>query len=296
MNINMEYYRVFYYVAKLGSMTQAAYELNTDQPNVSRIIKRMEDESGFKLFLRSGKKLILTNEGEIVYSKIKGAVERITEVEAQLDSTRDYLNHNVAIACSGIATHYIEPILSPYKKAHPELTLKFLCYTSNEVLSMLNEETIDIGFAVLTDPIPPQFIATPIYDFRDVLTVGSDYEYLTKKKHHLKDLEDLEFVILPKNTQTFEFFASFCKSHDFHPKASLEVTRSDHVSLMLLHNWGVSFLPDFVVNEVNVNIPLYAVELYEELPKRTIYMITKQGHPLSPVTKEIISLFPAKPI
>lgn len=293
MNINMEYYRVFYYVASLGSMTAAAEKLGTDQPNVSRIIKRMEDESGFSLFLRSGKKLVLTTEGGKIYSMIKGSVERIIDTERQIECTRDYRNRNVTIASSGIAMHYIEEIIRDKKRFYPNLSLKLHCLTTTEVLKLLDEEAVDIGFCVLSDDIPSQFNATVIHTFKDYITVGPEYSYLTEKPHSIHDFADIDFVSLPPHTQSYNFFEKFYKEHNFTPRIRLEVTRSDHAALMILNNWGIGFLPKFVVDRASANLPLQTVDLIEQIPERHVYMITKKGHALSKTTKAMASLFAA---
>ena len=77
MNINYEYYRVFYYVVKYQNFTQAAIALMNNQPNITRIIKNLEKELGCTLFIRSNRGVKLTQEGEKLYSHIRIAVEQI---------------------------------------------------------------------------------------------------------------------------------------------------------------------------------------------------------------------------
>ena len=60
MNVNYEYYRIFYYVAKYENVTQAAEVLQSNQPNVSRIIKLLEHEMGCQLLLRRAFRLSCT--------------------------------------------------------------------------------------------------------------------------------------------------------------------------------------------------------------------------------------------
>ena len=55
MNVNLEYYRVFYYVCVHGSLTAAARELCISQPAVSQAVRQLEKEAGIKLFLRTSK-------------------------------------------------------------------------------------------------------------------------------------------------------------------------------------------------------------------------------------------------
>ena len=63
-NINFEYYKVFYYVARYGSFTQAAKALYSNQPNVARVINLLEQELGCQLMIRTNRGIHLTEEGK----------------------------------------------------------------------------------------------------------------------------------------------------------------------------------------------------------------------------------------
>ena len=67
MNINYEYYKVFYYVAKYKSFTAAARVLFNNQPNITRMMKKLEEEIGCSLFIRQRHGVSLTPEGEKLY-------------------------------------------------------------------------------------------------------------------------------------------------------------------------------------------------------------------------------------
>ena len=70
MNINFEYYKIFYVVAKNKNITKGAEELNITQPAISRVIKALEDQIGYKLFIREKKGVILIREGEKLFNTI----------------------------------------------------------------------------------------------------------------------------------------------------------------------------------------------------------------------------------
>ena len=55
MNLNLEYYKVFYYVAKYKSITLAAEKLSLSQPAVSQSIRHLEEEVGTPLFVRTAR-------------------------------------------------------------------------------------------------------------------------------------------------------------------------------------------------------------------------------------------------
>ena len=77
MDVNLEYYKIFYYVGKLGSITHAAESLHLSQPAVSQGIKNLEKALGSPVFVRVGKGVRLTMEGQILYQYISSAYEEI---------------------------------------------------------------------------------------------------------------------------------------------------------------------------------------------------------------------------
>ena len=77
MYVNCDYYRVFYYVAKYGSLSQAARLLLAGQPNLTRAIRNLEAALGCPLFTRSSRGMRLTPEGERLYAHIRVAFEHI---------------------------------------------------------------------------------------------------------------------------------------------------------------------------------------------------------------------------
>ncbi len=73
MDINYEYYKVYYYVGKYRNITKAAQALGGSQPNVTRVIKLLEDALGCQLLLRSNKGITFTEKGELLYERVSAA-------------------------------------------------------------------------------------------------------------------------------------------------------------------------------------------------------------------------------
>lgn len=74
---NLEYYKVFYYVAKTGSVTGAAKQLSISQPAVSQAIKQLETSLGIDLFYRAARGVKLTREGQLLFSYVEKGYEQI---------------------------------------------------------------------------------------------------------------------------------------------------------------------------------------------------------------------------
>ena len=116
MNIDLELYRIFYVVAKNNHMTRASEELHISQPAISQSIKKLEDQLGGALFLRSNKGMELTEEGKMFYEYVKGALELINNAENEFTSFKDLSKGEVKIGCSTTLTKLL--LLDPLKKFH----------------------------------------------------------------------------------------------------------------------------------------------------------------------------------
>ena len=106
MNINLEYYKIFYYVAKHGSITKAARELCLSQPAVSQEIKQLEENLGVALFVRQAKGVSLTYEGQVLYSYVEKGYESIIQGEAKVKELIGLEIGEVKIGASDMTLQY----------------------------------------------------------------------------------------------------------------------------------------------------------------------------------------------
>ena len=118
MNVDLELYRVFYAVAKHKHMTKASEELHVSQPAISQAIKKLEEELGGALFVRSNKGMDLTEEGEMFYSYVSGALKLINDAENEFGSFKRLTKGELKIGCSASLTKLV--LLQALKEFHQD--------------------------------------------------------------------------------------------------------------------------------------------------------------------------------
>ena len=116
---------VFEAAARCGNFTRAAQELYVSQPAVSRMLARMEDHIGVRLFERVRGGIELTESGRILYTKISegfnGIESAIREIEARATGVE-----SVTLSVStGFTTHWLMPRMSRLNEAFPSIDLRF---------------------------------------------------------------------------------------------------------------------------------------------------------------------------
>ena len=158
MYISFEYYRIFYYVAKYGSISQAAEALMNNQPNIAlarpheqRAVQLLESELNCTLFVRSRKGVELTPEGEKLYSHVAAAVEQIQYGEEELCLERTLAKGVVTIGASEIALRcYLLPVLKNFRQKYPGVRIHVFNHSTPQAISALKHGLVDLG--VVTTP------------------------------------------------------------------------------------------------------------------------------------------------
>ena len=144
MNIDLELYRIFYTVAKNKHMTKASEELHISQPAISQSIKKLENQLGGPLFLRSNKGMELTEEGKMFYDYVKGALELIKNAENEFTSFKDLSRGEIKIGCSTTLTKLIlMNTLKVFHKDYPDISINITNDLTNNLINDLKLGKLD---------------------------------------------------------------------------------------------------------------------------------------------------------
>ena len=124
MDINLELYKVFYYVATTLSFSEASRQLFISQSAVSQSIKTLEKKLNHPLFIRSTKKVLLTPEGELLLQHVKPALQLLDEGESLL-SGDNLLKGQLRIAASDtICRYFLIDYLQKFHQTYPDVRIK----------------------------------------------------------------------------------------------------------------------------------------------------------------------------
>ena len=113
MNQNLSSYWIFYTVANAGNISKAAKELYISQPAISKSIQKLEESLNCKLFSRSSRGVILTDEGTLLYGHVKEAFETLNLGEDKLKRSIELGVGHLKIGVSSTLCKYL---LLPYLK------------------------------------------------------------------------------------------------------------------------------------------------------------------------------------
>ena len=210
MKTNLELYKVFYYVAKNKNITQAANELMVSQPAVSKSIKVLERDLDTTLFNRGKDGVTFTNAGELLYKKIKRAIELIISAEEDLTSLNNMEHGTINIGAGNtIMQRYLMPYIKKFHELYPNINVIVHTVVTEELIKRAHVGLVDIVFTHLPNNIPDGFTTIKLKKLHDILVVNknSDYKNKTISK---KDLSTLPLILLPFNASNRKNFNKFC--------------------------------------------------------------------------------------
>ena len=119
--------RVFYAVADAGSLTHAGETLHLSQSAVSRQIRSLEESLGATLFHRHARGLILTEQGELLYSATRDINARLTLARAQIQDAKSTDAGNLTVeATHGLGSLWLAPRLGRFLGEHPEISIQLV--------------------------------------------------------------------------------------------------------------------------------------------------------------------------
>lgn len=288
MFVSYDYYRIFYYVAKYRSFTQAASVLLANQPNITRAVKNLEAALECTLFVRSNRGVQLTPEGEQLYSHISVAFEQIQMGEEELTMNKSLGSGVVSIGASETALHcLLLPVLKQYKAQHPGVSIKVSNHSTPQAVTALKNGLVDL--AVVTTPLDDVDILreVPIKEVREVAVCGAGFAELAERELTLKELTEYPIVCLGSQTKTYEFYTKLFLSHGLTLHADIEAATADQILPMVKNDLGIGFVPEeFVRNESN-HKNLFVLNLTDEIPPRYICMVKRTDRSLSIAAKEL---------
>lgn len=278
MDINFEYYKIFYYTAKYKNITKAAAALGSSQPNVTRIIKLLESQLNCRLFIREPRGLSLTEAGEKLYSHVEIAYKHFLNAQEEISGQSDEERGTIELGATETALHLLLlDAMRKFKASHPKIRIKVHNYSTPELIQFLNAGKIDL--AVITTPYKTakSYQYETLYNFREILVGGTQYDFLCGKKLELKELKNYPLIGLGRGTATYDLYKDFFIEHDTDMELDMEVASSDLMLPLIQSDLGIGFVPENLALPLLKKKRLVQIQLNTEIPTRSIQIASDKN-------------------
>ena len=261
MNINFELYKVFYEVANEKSISKGAEKLLISQPAVTQSIRTLEEQLGGKLFIRTPKGVVLTNEGEILYNYIKEGMNYFINGSNKFLSLKNLDSGVLNIGASTvISENILIDVLGLFHKKYPNVVINIYNDLTDNLVKKLRNGDLDL-IVISTDNEYKDIELHDLCLLHDIF-VSNEKLDITLDRNNINDFD----IIIQKNPSVMR--RNFDKSIDFEFSPKMEVVSHSLVCKLVSNGFGIGLVTKEFVNdfyEVKSNISIK--------PRRVVYGI-----------------------
>ena len=298
LDCSLEYYRAFYYVALLGSVTRAAGALFLSQPAVTRTIRKLEEHLDCRLFTRDAKGSHLTREGEILYQRVEKAFQLLTEGEKELMQMAAFEMGRLDIGATETTLyHFLLPKIEAFRTLYPKIGIHVTGSSTRDTVTLLQMGEVDLSLAVspLEDMEPMNDIAvTPVFDFQDVFVAGPFFAHLQGRVLSADELSRLPLVMVEKGTSARKNIDRWFESGGvtFEPDYSVRTTSA--VVPFVLRNLAVGIMPSMFADELLGQDGFFEVDTHTSIPRREVVLMVRKTAPASQLCRVFFEFLTAQ--
>jgi LysR family transcriptional activator of nhaA len=247
--LNFHHFFYFWRVAKAGHLTRVARELHLSQSALSTQIRQLEDRLGEALFKRTGRRLVLTDTGQLALSYAENIFGLSQELLGRLQGYSDGMVRlrvgSVATLSRNYQENWIRPLLSD-----PSVTLSLESGVLDDLLNRLMEHRLDVVLANDAVPAAPD---RPLHcrflGSQAISLVGPAGIWKGRMLRLPEDLGGLELALPGPRHALRAQFDALCVSAGVTPKLRAEVDDMAMLRLVARDSGWLTVLPEVVVQD-----------------------------------------------
>lgn len=274
MNIDYELYRIFYYVVQHNTISKAAEYLYISQPAVSQAIANLEDKLGGKLFIRTKKGIVLTDEGKVLYDYIKVGIDSFIKGENAFLNYKNLDSGSIRIGASTTVTrNIVMPYIEDFHKLYPNVDIKITNNLTIELINLLRNGELDLLVVNLPMKEHKDLTIIPICQVQDIFVGNLDYFKKTNGHIKLDELTNYPLVFQQAPSNTRDFLDNYFKNNNLNIKAQNEIVSYNLVMDFVKAGFGIGYATkEFILDDLKTK-KLYEIKINPKVPKREIGII-----------------------
>ena len=283
--------RAFCHAARLGSISRAAAHVGSSQPSLSLQVRKLEEELGVALFLRSGPRISLTHAGERLYARAMPLVEGMDRLPAAFaESYHDVFSDVLVIGAGQTSAAYLLPrYVERFHEHWPEIRIEIRTGTGEQRLKWLRGYDLDlvVGSAIVA---PPDIDFHPVLSSEFVLITAADHPLAGRESITVVEAMAYPFVAHPAARFASQVTGVILGLMDATPDVVVEVDGWSVITNYVAAGVGISFVPELCLTEHD---GLWRISLGGALPPRRYGTMTRRDGILTLAARRFLDVMVA---
>ncbi|GIV62850.1 MAG: LysR family transcriptional regulator [Chloroflexota bacterium] len=276
--------RVFIVAAETLNFSLAAKKLNLSQPAVTQTIQALENQLGEGLFLRSGRKLQLSETGESFLPVARQLVTLNLRAREVVDASRGQIGGFLTIACSTTPGKYVLPVVvGDFLRRYPRVSAQCLVVSRRAALEMLEKGEAHFAFSSSIEEFDHHYEFRPFISDPVRLIVPASHPWAARGEIEVEELKNERFILREECAGTFRVVKEALAQHgiNIHElQLVLRMGNSEAIAVAVQRGVGVGFVSQMVLQ--NLTLPdVRVVSIRGIHLKQQIYMTRHRLNPVS---------------
>nr|WP_312029568.1 LysR family transcriptional regulator [Paenibacillus sedimenti] len=271
----LEYRLLEYFLAVCEELhfTKAAEKLGISQPTLSQQIRLLEHRLGTPLFQRIGKKVFVTEAGQILHKHSRNMFHELGQAQAAINEIRGMQRGRLRIGCSG--NHLLTETILSFHARYPKIELSVTELATEETKEGLLSNQLDLGVVFLPDE-DEHLQRIPLYHERLELVVSSKHELAKADSIPLRDLDKLPIAMLQKKFYVRQMIDDCTGQIGFPLKPVLELSTLESLLQMAKNNLGGAIVPESYVKSVSGRSGISSIPIVDPVPQKEVGIVYRK--------------------
>jgi DNA-binding transcriptional LysR family regulator len=270
--------QVFHTVARLLSFTKAAETLHMTQPAVTFQVRQLEEYFNTRLFDRTHNRISLTEAGERVYDYADRIFDLYADMENSVREMTGEIRGALTIGASTTIAEYMLPaLLGDFGARYPEVTIHLRVSNSDGIVSMVENNTIDLG--VVEAPVGNKNLVVEMCrEDHLVAIVPPNHDLANLESVEIRQLLDYPFICREEGSGTREVINEYLENNacDTAMNISMELGSPEAVKGAVEAGMGVSVVSRATIQKELKLDTLRAINLMPKLDRPFSFVHQKQ--------------------
>jgi len=285
--------KVFQSVATEKSFSRAAEKLLRTQPAVSLAVQRLETELGERLIDRSGKELLLTDAGKIVFDFSRRFENLAAELSNALAEMRDNASGVLSVGANESTSLYLLQHIVNYRRLYPKVKVRVRRSLSSKIPQQLIDGELELG-VISFDPQDERLLGQVIYTDHLAFVVSPEHRFAGRESVSITELGMETFVAHNVLSPYREIVLREFQRHRVALNMDVEMPTVETIRRMVQRNEGVAFLPRLCVEQEVESGLLHEVRIEELSVDRKIHLVYPAKRALSHAARAFLEVVKAQ--
>lgn len=240
-NATIRQLQIFTVAAKQLSFARAAEQLYLTNAAISLQIKQLEEVAGIDLFDRIGKRVFLTEAGEVMLDHARQILQALKEADESLLALKGLKGGRISVAVTSTAEYFAPGLLAAFRKAQPDVEIRLVIDNRETVSRLLAQNEVDVAI-MGRPPADLDAEATAFAPHPLAMIAAAGHPMAARGSIEVEDLMSETLIVREPGSGTRSAMEGFFADHGLQPRIGMEMGSNEAIKQAVVAELGIAFI------------------------------------------------------